>query len=249
MVFKEGILLRVDSRRSTVTVYMCIGLRNNYVFNDGSTAWSVSFGFIPSHSADGNIDSPGIWNDCWRCVWSQGTNHFRIFDFFPKFLPNSICRSLQLGVVIGPFVIAPFVVFSGFFLRLADAPKWLHWLFHASFLKYATEGATHAIFGYNRPKLECKEIFCYYRAPSQFMKMIDMHHSDYLTAFGILLAICVALRVVAFFILALRLMKRWNSIEILYPPNITKRGSLEHSETIISRVHQETAHSFLYDKK
>lgn len=109
---------------------------------------------------------------------------------------------------MGPFVIAPFVVFSGFFLRLADAPKWLHWLFHASFLKYATEGATHAIFGYNRPKLECKEIFCYYQIPSKFLKMIDMHQGDFLSAFIVLLAICVSLRVAAFFILALRLKKR-----------------------------------------
>lgn len=133
---------------------------------------------------------------------------FLFFYGFAHFQFVYLFSFLQLGVVVGPFVIAPFVVFSGFFLRLADAPKWLHWLFHASFLKYATEGATHAIFGYGRPKLECKEIFCYYQMPSKFMKMIDMHHGDFITAFAILSAICVSLRVIAFFILALRLKKR-----------------------------------------
>lgn len=138
---------------------------------------------------------------------------------------------MQLGVVVGPFVIAPFVVFSGFFLRLADAPKWLHWLFHASFLKYATEGATHAIFGYNRPKLECKEIFCYYQMPSKFLKMIDMHHGDFLSAFIVLFAICVSLRVAAFFILALRLKRRWNVNYILrnrYLPIKTSEYIVRH---------------------
>lgn len=114
----------------------------------------------------------------------------------------------QLGVIIGPFVIAPFVVFSGFFLRLADAPKWLHWLFHASYLKYAVEGASHAIFGYNRPKLECNEIYCHYQIPLKFMKLFDMHHSDFLSAFTMLLVICIALRIIAFFIMSLRLKQR-----------------------------------------
>lgn len=114
----------------------------------------------------------------------------------------------QLGVIVGPFVIAPFVVFSGFFLRLADAPMFLKWLFHTSFLKYAVEGASHALFGYNRPKLPCNDMYCHYRFPSKFMKMIDMHHGDYLSAFIVLLIFCVVMRVLAFFIMALRLIKR-----------------------------------------
>lgn len=113
-----------------------------------------------------------------------------------------------MGVVVGPFVIAPFVAFSGLFLRLADAPGWLHWLFHISYLKYAAEGATHAIFGFNRPKLECNDIYCHYRFPLKFMKLVDMHHNDYITTFIVLLVICILLRIIAFFIMALRLKRR-----------------------------------------
>lgn len=111
-------------------------------------------------------------------------------------------------MIVGPFVIAPFVVFSGFFLRLADAPIWLHWLFHTSYLKYGVEGASHAIFGYDRPKLQCNDIYCHYQLPIKFMKLIDMHHSDFLSAFSILLVMCIVLRIIAFFIMALRLKTR-----------------------------------------
>lgn len=114
----------------------------------------------------------------------------------------------QLGVIVGPFVIAPFVVFAGFFLRLADAPIFLKWVFHTSFLKYAVEGCSHAIFGYDRPKLPCNDIYCHYRFPKQFMKMIDVHNGDYLSAFIILLIFCVVLRTLAFFVMAIRLIKR-----------------------------------------
>ncbi|XP_031623111.1 ATP-binding cassette sub-family G member 4-like [Contarinia nasturtii] len=115
---------------------------------------------------------------------------------------------VKLGVIVGPFVISPFVVFSGFFLRLADAPTYLHWLFHASFLKYAVDGSTLAIFGYDRPKLECNEIYCHYRIPHKFMKLIDTHQSNFMFSFGILLAICIVLRIIAFFIMSLRLRRR-----------------------------------------
>lgn len=115
---------------------------------------------------------------------------------------------LQLGVVFGPFVIAPFLVFSGFFLRFADAHTSLHWLFHISYLKYALEGASNAIFGFNRPKLQCNQIYCHYQIPNKFMKMIDMHHSDLVTVITVLLVICFLLRITAFFIMSLRIKRR-----------------------------------------
>lgn len=115
----------------------------------------------------------------------------------------------QLAVIVGPFVLAPFVVFAGLFLRLSDAPVGLHWLFHGSFMKYAIEGSSHALFGYNRPKLECTDMYCHFRYPLSIMQQFDMDHGNYLNAFVVLLVFCAVLRFVAFFIMALRLIKRW----------------------------------------
>lgn len=99
-------------------------------------------------------------------------------------------------------------MFSGFFLRFADAHTSLHWLFHISYLKYALEGASNAIFGFDRPKLQCKQVYCHYQIPSKFMKMIDMHRSDFSTVVTILAIICISLRVAAFYIVSMRIQRR-----------------------------------------
>lgn len=113
-----------------------------------------------------------------------------------------------MGQIFGPFIIGPFLVFSGFFLRFADAHPALHWLFHMSFLKHALEGATLAIFGYDRPKMECDRIYCQYRIPKKFMKLIDMHNGDITTVSIVLIVICLSLRIVAFFIMSFRIKRR-----------------------------------------
>lgn len=114
----------------------------------------------------------------------------------------------QLGQIFGPFVIAPFLVFSGFFLRFADAHPSLHWLFQISYLKHALEGASLAIFGYDRPKMDCERIYCQYRIPKKFMKLIDMHNGDMTTVAIVLIVICLTLRIIAFFIMSFRIKKR-----------------------------------------
>lgn len=68
MVFKKSVLLCIDCRRFTVAIHMCLGVRFNYVFDDGSTARSVSPGPVFSHCANGYADITGIRNDCWRRI-------------------------------------------------------------------------------------------------------------------------------------------------------------------------------------
>ncbi|KAJ6646154.1 ATP-binding cassette subfamily G member 4 [Pseudolycoriella hygida] len=90
--------------------------------------------------------------------------------------------SVKNGAVFGPFFICPFLIFSGFFIQLNDAHPTMQWLFHASFLKYALEGGTLAIFGYERERMECSQLFCQFVLPKKFIKTVDMHNSDFMTA-------------------------------------------------------------------
>lgn len=53
----------------------------------------------------------------------------------------------QNSVILGPLLIMPFVVFSGFFVHINDAPSYLQWLFHASFLKHGFESAMASMYG------------------------------------------------------------------------------------------------------
>ncbi|CAG4974073.1 unnamed protein product [Parnassius apollo] len=84
-------------------------------------------------------------------------------------LCNGSMFNVKNGVVFGPFLIMPFTVFSGFFLRYSDAPFFFRWLFDLSFLKHGLVGMVIPIFGMDRPKLTCKELYCHYAHPTQFL--------------------------------------------------------------------------------
>ncbi|XP_058805822.1 ATP-binding cassette sub-family G member 4-like [Phymastichus coffea] len=115
---------------------------------------------------------------------------------------------IQTAPIFGPFTILPYVIFSGFFVHLNDAPSWLQWLFHVSFLKYGFEGVMIAIYGNNRPKMQCSEDYCQFCWPRVFLKAVDMEHSDYCFAAAFLFGLYVVLDLSAYFVLRWKLKTR-----------------------------------------
>ncbi|XP_055917419.1 ATP-binding cassette sub-family G member 1 [Eupeodes corollae] len=113
--------------------------------------------------------------------------------------------SIKYGAILGPLFICPFLAFSGFFLRQSDAQEWLKWIFSISFLKYGLEGASLAIFGYNRPKMECHKIYCHFSRPKTFLKNIGMENGSFETAALFLLVLFLMLRIIAFYIMSFRI--------------------------------------------
>lgn len=113
--------------------------------------------------------------------------------------------NVKNGAIFGPFFISPFLIFSGFFVQMRDVHELMHWLFHISFLKYALEGSSLAIFGYERSKLDCNEIFCQYVRPNRFLQVIGMEDGSYLFATAALTFIFVMLRLISFYIMSYRL--------------------------------------------
>ncbi|EDS38493.1 abc transporter [Culex quinquefasciatus] len=116
--------------------------------------------------------------------------------------------NVKNGAIFGPFFICPFLIFSGFFIHLNDAHPLMHWLFHVSFLKYALQGATVAIFGYDRPKLDCDETYCHFVLPKKFLQEIDMVRADFVEAVIALLVIFFVFRVAAFYVMQYRLRNK-----------------------------------------
>ncbi|KAL4716387.1 hypothetical protein ACJJTC_006749 [Scirpophaga incertulas] len=55
-------------------------------------------------------------------------------------LLNGSIFNIKNGVVIGPFFIMPFTIFSGFFLRYSDAPSIFRWMFHVFISKTRLSG-------------------------------------------------------------------------------------------------------------
>lgn len=119
---------------------------------------------------------------------------------------------LEHGMIFGPLMILPFLIFSGFFVHLNDAHPYLQWMFHLSFLKYGFEGVIVAIYGYDRPKLKCSNIYCHFAIPEKLLTTVDMKNVDYWFCMIVLTCLYVVLDVGAFALLRLRLDKRlWQS--------------------------------------
>ncbi|GAB0089085.1 ATP-binding cassette sub-family G member 1 [Sergentomyia squamirostris] len=116
--------------------------------------------------------------------------------------------SVKNGAIFGPFFICPFLIFSGFFIHLTDAHPFMHWLFHISFLKYALEGASLALFGFNRPKMDCEKIFCQFVLPEKFMKTINMNEANYWFILAAMTTIFLFFRVTTYYVMLYRLRHR-----------------------------------------
>ncbi|KAH0948368.1 hypothetical protein HN011_010644 [Eciton burchellii] len=114
---------------------------------------------------------------------------------------------VQNSVIFGPFAIMPFVIFSGFFVHLKDAPPYLHWLFHTSFLKYGFEGVMMAVYGYDRAKLKCSIDYCHFAVPEKLLTEVDMKNVDYWFNMTILVLLYIALDIAAYITLNIRMPK------------------------------------------
>ncbi|KAH0535288.1 ATP-binding cassette sub-family G member 4-like isoform X1 [Cotesia glomerata] len=115
--------------------------------------------------------------------------------------------SVQNSVILGPLLIMPFVVFSGFFVHINDAPSYLQWLFHASFLKHGFESAMASMYGFDRRKMHCSDVYCHFVYPKKLMGEMGMMHVDYWFSMLILFILYVLLDMLAYITLRLRLKK------------------------------------------
>ena len=62
-------------------------------------------------------------------------------------------------------------------------------------------GAMIAVYGMDRPKLECEEMYCHFRSPKKFLEEMSMDKAQYWIDALALFGIFIALRVVAYFVL------------------------------------------------
>uniref|UniRef100_A0A182QMB8 ABC transporter domain-containing protein n=1 Tax=Anopheles farauti TaxID=69004 RepID=A0A182QMB8_9DIPT len=96
--------------------------------------------------------------------------------------------SVQNSVFVSILIMVPASLFSGFFVPLRDASVLVRPLLYVSFVRYAFEGAVHAIYGFDRADLDCPEVFCYFRQLKRFLEFVSMpdlaYGYDLLALFG-----------------------------------------------------------------
>ena len=112
--------------------------------------------------------------------------------------------NIQLTLIIAACGIFFFTLFSGFFVLMKDTHHLWHWLFYCSFLKHGLDGGFLAIFGFNRSKLECNEIYCHYESPTKFLDTLGIQAS-YVNAVAVIVFSLFLFRISAFFVIKFRL--------------------------------------------
>ncbi|KAH8267514.1 hypothetical protein KR018_011527 [Drosophila ironensis] len=112
---------------------------------------------------------------CWGvCVMTAFIGHF-IGVIAGSLFP------IPLAIFLVPSATIPFLLFSGFFIRLNELAWFLRPICDVSFFRYIFEGFLRAIYGYERGELEChaETGFCYYHSSEQFLKDFHMQGDEY----------------------------------------------------------------------
>ncbi|KYN29407.1 ATP-binding cassette sub-family G member 4, partial [Trachymyrmex cornetzi] len=113
------------------------------------------------------------------------------------------------GTFIGPTLACPLMMFAGFGVSLRDLPSYLKWGSYVSYLRYGLEGFVGAIYGLDRPILDCKEkgeFYCHYKYPSKFLKDISMKGDQFWNDIIALATILLITRCSAYLLLRWKLM-------------------------------------------
>ncbi|KYN41879.1 ATP-binding cassette sub-family G member 4 [Trachymyrmex septentrionalis] len=113
------------------------------------------------------------------------------------------------GTFIGPTLACPLMMFAGFGVSLRDLPSYLKWGSYISYLRYGLEGFVGAIYGLDRPILDCKEkgeFYCHYKYPSKFLSDISMRGDQFWNDIIALATILLITRCSAYLLLRWKLM-------------------------------------------
>lgn len=110
------------------------------------------------------------------------------------------------GTFLGPTLSVPMMMFAGFGVTLRDLPPYLYWGSYVSYLRYGLEGFVGAIYGLNRPILDCKEAeYCHYKHPRQFLSEVAMSPDMFWWDILALTVLVFVLRIAAFLLLKWKL--------------------------------------------
>ncbi|CAG9785455.1 unnamed protein product [Diatraea saccharalis] len=110
------------------------------------------------------------------------------------------------GTFLGPTLSVPMMMFAGFGVTLRDLPSYLYWGSYVSYLRYGLEGFIGAIYGLERPILDCNQApYCHYKHPRQFLTEVSMSPDMFWWDVLALTVFVLVLRVAAFLLLKWKL--------------------------------------------
>nr|XP_033335894.1 ATP-binding cassette sub-family G member 4-like [Megalopta genalis]XP_033335895.1 ATP-binding cassette sub-family G member 4-like [Megalopta genalis]XP_033335897.1 ATP-binding cassette sub-family G member 4-like [Megalopta genalis] len=132
----------------------------------------------------------------------------RFFMFLlVTFLVNLISESygLLIGTLMNPIdgtftaaiTTCAMLALAGFLALYSHMPRFLYYLSYISYFKYSMHAYVHSLYGFDREKLSCSEMYCHYRVPSTILEELSMADGRYwidivILSSGLLLYKCIA---------------------------------------------------------
>ncbi|XP_026811601.1 ATP-binding cassette sub-family G member 4-like isoform X1 [Rhopalosiphum maidis] len=120
-------------------------------------------------------------------------------------LMGTLFSDLRFSTILTSFLLMPWMMFGGIFIKISDTPEIFRWLFDISFMKHAMEGIVHCVYGMDRPRLYCPKIYCYSTSPSNILKDLDMPVNKYWFNFLAVTTIYLLLKVLTYLVLKKKL--------------------------------------------
>ncbi|KAL1509071.1 hypothetical protein ABEB36_003869 [Hypothenemus hampei] len=109
------------------------------------------------------------------------------------------------GTFLGPTLTVPMMMFAGFGVSLRDLPRYLYWGSYISYLRFALEGVVGAVYGLNRPKIDCPDEYCHYRDPKKFLADVAVKSDQFGNDVIALVLFWFILRTLSFVVLKYKL--------------------------------------------
>lgn len=110
----------------------------------------------------------------------------------------------QSAVILGGIILSPFFAFSSAILFMKDTSPVFHFLYYANFLDNAIKGSLVAIFGFDRAKMDCDDIYCHFSYPRKVLSEFEVDVKIE-RVLAILLAYAIVTRVFTFYFIKFRL--------------------------------------------
>ncbi|XP_015376615.1 PREDICTED: ATP-binding cassette sub-family G member 4-like isoform X2 [Diuraphis noxia] len=120
-------------------------------------------------------------------------------------LTGTLFNDLKFSTILTSFLLMPWMMFGGIFIKISDTPEIFRWLFDISFMKHAMEGIVHCVYGLDRSRLYCPKFYCYSSSPSNILKDLDMPVNKYWFNLLVVVTIYLLLKVLTYLVLKKRL--------------------------------------------
>ncbi|XP_055614349.1 ATP-binding cassette subfamily G member 4, partial [Uranotaenia lowii] len=112
------------------------------------------------------------------------------------------------GSAIGPLTIAPFLGLAIYgFDFAASIPTIMQWLMRISFIRGGVVSVVLVVFGYNRQRLECSEMYCHFDDPKVLLRYVRIDNTTLLFELGILISMTLFYRLLCYLSLRRRFYK------------------------------------------